>query len=568
MDNNNTDQLEVQNPNNEESSTSFVVSTLEDENDGNFSDGDLSLREAIAIAENNETITFDSNLSGGSVVLSQGELLIDKSLTINGLGAKNLTIDGNKESRIFQIDDGNADSQSEISISGLTIKNGWTVNGSQPEINGGGFLNQENLTVIDSALVENAAGNGGAIYNTGKLRFENSLVDRTGNGTGPIYNDAGIALIINSTFTNNNVPGISAIVNDNGSELELTNSTISNNTGYGAALFNSEDSTATVASTIVAENLAELTEEAGKEDISGNYTSNGNNLIGKTNGGSGFDDPSDIVGTADNPIDPKLGELQDNGGLTQTIALLDDSPAIDGGSNPNNLAFDQRGEEFQRTVGDGTDIGAYEVQTIINNVDIVGTNNRDILRGTPNGDRIFGLDGDDFIQGLDGNDSIDGGNGRDRILSGSGINTIIDGAGDDILLGGADGDIFLAANAGKDLFRGDTGNDIYVYDLNDNGLFDRDRIIDFEQREDKIAFRTLVNDPQSLDNFADLDTDNSGVLDELDERIQISNSSTVIDFSDITGRAHGSDTITLIGVTNLESDNFLFGEATIGTEFG
>jgi hypothetical protein len=546
----------------------LIVSTLEDENDGDYCAGDLSLREAIAIAENNETITFDSNLRGGSVVLSQGELLINKSLTINGLGAKNLTIDGNKESRIFQIDDGNVDSQSEVSISGLTIKNGRTGDGSQPEINGGGFLNRENLTVIDSALVENAAGNGGAIYNTGKLRFENSLVDRTGNGTGPIYNDGGIASIINSTFTNNNVPGISAIVNDNGGELGLTNSTIANNTGFGAALFNGEDSTATVASTIIAENLAELTEKAGQEDIFGNYTSNGNNLIGTTNGGSGFDDPSDIVGTADNPIDPKLGELQDNGGLTQTIALLDDSPAIDGGSNPHNLAFDQRGAGFQRTVGNGTDIGAYEVQTMINNADIVGTDNRDILRGTPSGDRIFGLGGDDFIQGLDGNDSIDGGNGSDRILSGSGINTIIDGAGDDILLGGADDDIFLAANAGNDLFRGDTGKDIYVYDLNDNGLFDRDRIIDFEQREDQIAFRTLVNDPQSLDNFADLDTDNSGVLDELDERIQISNSSTVIDFSDIFGRPQGSDTITLIGVTNLDSDNFLFDEATIGTEFG
>lgn len=546
----------------------LIVSTLADENDGDFSGGDLSLREAIALAEDNQTITFDSSLSGGSIILSQGELLIDNSLNINGLGAKNLTIDGNKESRIFQIDDGNADSQSEVSISGLTIKNGRADDGSQPDINGGGFLNRENLSIADSALVGNNAGNGGAVYNTGKLQFENSLVEQTGNGTGPIYNDGGIASIINSTFANNNVPGISAIVNENGSELTLANSTIADNSGLGAALFNSQDSTATVASTIIANNLAEISEATSRVDISGNYISNGNNLIGTTNGGSGFDDPSDLVGTADNPLDPKLAELQDNGGLTQTIALLDDSPAIDTGSNPNNLTTDQRGEGFQRTVGDGTDIGAYEVQTIINNVDIVGTNNRDILRGTPNSDRIFGLDGDDFIQGLDGNDSIDGGNGSDRILSGSGINTIIDGAGDDILLGGTDGDIFLAANAGNDLFRGDTGNDIYVYDLNDNGLFDRDRIIDFEQREDKIAFRTLVNDPQSLDNFADLDTDASGVLDELDARIQISNSSTVIDFSDIFGRDQGSDTITLVGVTNLNSDNFLFSEANLGAEFG
>ena len=38
----------------------LIVSILEDENDGNFSAGDLSLREAIAIAESDNTITFDS----------------------------------------------------------------------------------------------------------------------------------------------------------------------------------------------------------------------------------------------------------------------------------------------------------------------------------------------------------------------------------------------------------------------------------------------------------------------------------------------------------------------------
>ena len=71
--------------------------------------------------------------------------------------------------------------------------------------------------------------------------------------------------------------------------------------------------------------------------------------------------------TDEEPIDALLGELQDNGGVTPTVALQPGSPAIDAGSNPNNLATDQRGNGFDRTIGEATDIGAFEVQTITDN---------------------------------------------------------------------------------------------------------------------------------------------------------------------------------------------------------
>ena len=73
----------------------LVVSTLEDENDGNFSAGDLSLREAIANAEAGATITFDPSLSGGTILLDGEELSIDKSLTIDAASANGITINGN-----------------------------------------------------------------------------------------------------------------------------------------------------------------------------------------------------------------------------------------------------------------------------------------------------------------------------------------------------------------------------------------------------------------------------------------------------------------------------------------
>ena len=119
----------MNNVNNEE----IVVSILEDENDGDKSTGDLSLREAIAQAESGDTITFDSSLSGGSIDLNLGVLIIDKSLNIQGLGADQLTIDAGQDAeefnanvRVFDIDDGNSEIQADVNISGLTIRGGNT----------------------------------------------------------------------------------------------------------------------------------------------------------------------------------------------------------------------------------------------------------------------------------------------------------------------------------------------------------------------------------------------------------------------------------------------------------
>jgi hypothetical protein len=55
--------------------------------------------------------------------------------------------------------------------------------------------------------------------------------------------------------------------------------------------------------------------------------------------------------------------LADNGGPTQTHALIAGSPAIDAGSNPANLATDQRGDGYVRVYGAAADIGAFELQS-------------------------------------------------------------------------------------------------------------------------------------------------------------------------------------------------------------
>jgi hypothetical protein len=64
------------------------------------------------------------------------------------------------------------------------------------------------------------------------------------------------------------------------------------------------------------------------------------------------------VGSAEAPIDPKLGPLGDNGGPTRTHRLLPGSPAIDAASTPDCPPTDQRG--VPRPQGAGCDIGSFE----------------------------------------------------------------------------------------------------------------------------------------------------------------------------------------------------------------
>jgi hypothetical protein len=83
------------------------------------------------------------------------------------------------------------------------------------------------------------------------------------------------------------------------------------------------------------------------------------NLIGAAAGGGLVNGVNNNrVGIAD----PRLGPLQNNGGPTQTMALLPGSPAIDAGSNalvPPGVTTDQRG--LPRVVNGRVDIGAYEL---------------------------------------------------------------------------------------------------------------------------------------------------------------------------------------------------------------
>jgi hypothetical protein len=339
-------------------------------NDG----GSGSLRDVITNACAGSTIIFGSNVRG-AIDLTSGELLINKSLTINGPGANALTVRRAVASnfRIFNIAGGNFN----VTISGLTINFGTSFQG------GGIFNNSSSLTVMGCAISSNGGTYGGGIYNSfGVVNINNSTISgNTPSGYGGGIFNGGTVTIANSTIsanfaTNNDGGGIF----NNGGNVSITNSTISNNratNGSGGGINNLEG-TVNARNTIIAGNTA-----GSGPDFFGALTSQNFNLIGNSDGQPITPvQTSDRIGTPGSPIDPRLGQLGDNGGPTMTHALLTNSPAssaIDrgnsSGSNTDQRGFTRPLGSANATGGNGSDIGAFEVQAAACSYSIAPTSN-------------------------------------------------------------------------------------------------------------------------------------------------------------------------------------------------
>jgi Ca2+-binding RTX toxin-like protein len=311
---------------------------------------------------------------------------------------------------------------------------------------GGGIASQKenSTTVITSSIISgNTANVGGGVGNyQGNVNIVASTISGNSAQTegGGVSTYLGNSNLINSTISGNSANQGGGVSNFKGQTV-LLSSTLTNNSAFSGSGVISYYAPTVTASSIIAGNH-------NSPDVAGKFfVTAGNNLIGNrgevtnlVNGENG-----DLVGNTDNPIDPLLGELQDNGGLTPTHALLPGSPAIDAGGD-YGIVGDQRGENFVRPVGLGNDIGAFELQNPI------ATRNNDFLVGGSNNNEIQGLAGNDTIIGLDANDRLDGNAGKD---------TIDGGAGDDTINGG-NGQDFLQGDQGNDLLRGDQGKDTII----------------------------------------------------------------------------------------------------------
>ncbi len=387
----------------------------------NADSGAGSLRQAVLDAMPGDTIDFASTVTG-TISLLSGEINIDKDLTIQGPGARVLAISGNNASRIFMI------SSNNVTINALTVTNGYA-----PPSNGndgfGGAISFNNYS-------------GGVIFNMDAVTVSNSSA--SGGGGGVLL--AGITgTIKNSTFSGNTAPVLGGGLQLQDGTYTVENSTFSGNTGGfgGGAIFitagtfnlssstitnnnastyffsagggiNNNAATINISNTIVAGNTAPVS-----PDLKGDFNSLGYNLIGNNDGSNGFAAGSpnannDYVGTSTSPINPMLGALQDNGGPTDTHALLSGSVAIDNGNS--TLTTDQRGSTRPFDQPDSTypdaanasDIGAFELLTVSTDSDDDGVlDETDNCPMTANPDQLD-TDGDSIGNACDDDDDNDG----------------------------------------------------------------------------------------------------------------------------------------------------------------
>jgi Chlamydia polymorphic membrane protein (Chlamydia_PMP) repeat len=375
----------------------------------NTNSGAGSLRQALSDAMDGDTI--DATGVSGTILLTSGELVVHTSVTINGAGADQLAVDGNHASRVFHISPGKT-----VTISGLTITNGsvaggfgggiyndramltisnCTLSGNSTISSGGGIENDgtsgsASVEILNSTISGNSAGVlGGGIYtlasgsgSSATLTITNSTIsgNSAGNEGGGIFNSAvasgsATLMVTNSTISDNSADFRGGgIYNDitfgSAATLTVTNSTFSGNSANsGGGIYN--DGTFGGSGGSAAVEIGDTILNAGASGANivnsdGTVTSDGYNL--SSDDASGF-----LTGTGDLiNTDPMLDSLANNGGPTLTHALLPGSPAIDAGENFTAGTTDQRGTGFTRTFddpaianatgGDGTDIGAFEVQ--------------------------------------------------------------------------------------------------------------------------------------------------------------------------------------------------------------
>jgi parallel beta-helix repeat protein len=227
----------------------LVVTTLADKLDVNPAQADLSLRDALALTNNNagaaNMITFDPSLSGGEIDLTLGELAITGSVSIEGPGAAILTINAEQQSGVFNVNDGSDTTNSDVQISGLTLTGG-------SQANGGALYSTENLA-LDSVTVtgnNGAVGQGGGIFlaGGGNATVNNcSISDNSAQyGGGIAISGSGNVTIQQSTISGNSATpsatqitgqtnyGGGGIITDGTGQTTIQNCTISGNTAFNA----------------------------------------------------------------------------------------------------------------------------------------------------------------------------------------------------------------------------------------------------------------------------------------------------------------------------------------------
>lgn len=334
-------------------------------------DGFCTLREAVDNASTNSDTTSGDcaaglgadrvvfGLSGTFTLSSPLVFTASEPLMLDG-AAQHVTLSGNNAVQLIRVSP-----SALLTVNNLTLANGFVGGGGFGGSNGGGaiFNNDGNVTILNSTFTANSsAGNGGAIYNVDNSATVGGLME-----------------IFNSTFHGNTAFSGGALANGSTGIMTLVHSTVVSNSsvtplcppgqfcstvisqGGGAA--NTSLGTLTLINSMVAGNTnvikSTVSDLVSASDLTGFGLRGNNNLIGTADGiagGLANGVNGNVIGVDVNTLVSTV--LADNGGPTQTLALLPASAALDSASSANCLAADQRG--VTRPQGSACDIGAFE----------------------------------------------------------------------------------------------------------------------------------------------------------------------------------------------------------------
>jgi MYXO-CTERM domain-containing protein len=357
--------------------------------------GPDSFRQALIDANMSpgpHTIIFSLSAPGPATVTLASPLpSVIVALTVTGLGADQLTIQGSGASPVLTLSAG-----VQLQLSGVTIKGAVNSAG-----NGGGIavtVADGTLILLDSVVTGNSASSGSGIFSMGTLTIRrSSITGNTGTGTSAIFG-GGNTTVVDSTIADNTGTGI--VFPTAGKTLSIDRCTISGNTAAsGSGGVELQAGTASIRNTTLSGNSfsgSSATQAGNLSAVSGvtlalvNVTAAGgsapalvfesgstvtlrNTLVAGTTANCSSDSHPTSQGhnlssdatcnltdaTDQSSKDPLLGPLMANGGATLTHALMARSPALNAGDGLGLETSDQRGKmRVQFLV---VDIGAVEV---------------------------------------------------------------------------------------------------------------------------------------------------------------------------------------------------------------
>ena len=307
------------------------------------------------ITLNNSTIDYNRAYYGGGIYTTNSRVTLNNStMSENGRSlGRGAGIYANENSKVY--------------LSNSVIdRNAHGYSGGA----GGGILIASNgyLSAINSSITRNYSTGGGGlgIYDNSSVILTNSNISDNGGylgGGGIGARDSSVSLINCTVSYNGSLYGSGGGISISGGTMDLRNTTVSNNETYYASAAGisgngiiSLDNSIIANSTFVSSYLA----GDGSTDCGGSITAGPDSIIA--------DGSCDTNALA---VDPLLGPLADNGGLTFTHSLLEGSPAIDAGTGANATTTDQRGFAVFGT----RDIGAFEVQINEFDEDLDGVRN-------------------------------------------------------------------------------------------------------------------------------------------------------------------------------------------------